>query len=90
MEFGRFILGTSIVKCFALTLIIGVLVSMFTAITVTKNFMHLLFGAGQLKHPSWFGIKESEIGKAYEATETKKEKANTLNGCERDPHPQRG
>ena len=69
------LLGTSIVKGFALTLIIGVLVSMFTAITVTKNFMHLLFGAGQLKHPSWFGIKESEIGKAYEATETKKEKA---------------
>ena len=70
-----YFLGTSIVKGFALTLIIGVLVSMFTAITVTKNFMHLLFGAGQLKHPSWFGIRASEIGKAYEATETKKEKA---------------
>ena len=70
-----YFLGTSIVKGFALTLIIGVLVSMFTAITVTKNFMHLLFGAGQLKHPSWFGIKQSEIGKAYQATETKKEKA---------------
>ncbi|HIU92025.1 MAG TPA: protein translocase subunit SecD [Candidatus Limenecus avicola] len=70
-----YFLGTSIIKGFALTLIIGVLISMFTAITVTKNFMHLLFGAGQLKHPSWFGIKQSEIGKAYEATETKKEKA---------------
>ena len=70
-----YFLGTSIVKGFALTLIIGVLISMFTAITVTKNFMHLLFGAGQLKHPGWFGIKQSEIGKAYEATETKKEKA---------------
>ena len=68
-------LGTSLVKGFALTLIIGVVTSMFTAITVTKNFMHLLFGAGQLKHPGWFGIKQSEIGKAYEATETKKEKA---------------
>ena len=65
-----YFLGTSIIKGFALTLI-----SMFTAITVTKNFMHLLFGAGQLKHPGWFGIKQSEIGKAYEATETKKEKA---------------
>ena len=70
-----YFLGTSIVKGFALTLIIGVLISMFTAITVTKNFMHLMFGAGQLKHPGWFGIKQSEIGKAYEATETKKEKA---------------
>ncbi len=70
-----YFLGTSIIKGFALTLVIGVLISMFTAITVTKNFMHLLFGAGQLKHPGWFGIKQSEIGKAYEATETKKEKA---------------
>lgn len=70
-----YFLGTSIIKGFALTLVIGVLVSMFTAITVTKNFMHLMFGAGQLKHPGWFGIKQSEIGKAYEAQETKKEKA---------------
>lgn len=70
-----YFLGTSIVKGFALTLIIGVLISMFSAITVTKNFMHLLFGAGQLKNPGWFGLKQSEIGKAYEATETKKEKA---------------
>lgn len=70
-----YFLGTSIIKGFALTLIIGVLISMFTAITVTKNFMHLLFGAGQLKHPGWFGIKQSEIGQAYEAKETIKEKA---------------
>lgn len=70
-----YFLGTSIVKGFALTLVIGVLVSMFTAITVTKNFMHLIFGTGQLKHPGWFGIKESEINQAYEANETKREKA---------------
>ncbi len=70
-----YMLGTSIVKGFALTLALGVAVSMFTAITVTKNFMHLLFGTGQLKNPSWFGLKESEIGQAYKATETKREKA---------------
>lgn len=70
-----YFLGTSIVKGFALTLAIGVLVSMFTAITVTKNFMHLIFGTGHLKHPSWFGLKDSEINQAYEASETKKEKA---------------
>jgi len=51
-----YLLGTSIVKGFALTLAIGVMVSMFTAITVTKNFMHLLFGTGQLKNPEWFGL----------------------------------
>ena len=67
--------GSNIVKGFALTLIIGVLVSMFSAITVTKNFMHLMFGTGQLKHPALFGLKESDINEAYEASETKREKA---------------
>jgi preprotein translocase subunit SecD len=70
-----YMLGTSIVKGFALTLIIGVLVSMFSAITVTKNFMHLIFGTGELKHPALFGLKPEDIQNAYQATETKKEKA---------------
>ena len=68
-------LGTSIVKGFALTLAIGVIVSMFSAITVTKNFMHLVFGTGALKHPEWFGLKSSEIGEGYQVVETKREKA---------------
>ena len=67
--------GSNIVKGFALTLIIGVLVSMFSAITVTKNIMHLVFGTGQLKYPALFGLKESDINEAYEASETKREKA---------------
>ncbi len=70
-----YILGTSIVKGFALTLALGVLVSMFSAITVTKNFMHLMFGTGELKHPALFGLKQSDIQHAYVASETKKEKA---------------
>lgn len=70
-----YVLGTSIVKGFALTLAIGVLVSMFSAITVTKNFMHLMFGTGELKHPALFGLKQSDIQNAFVATETKKEKA---------------
>ena len=67
--------GTSIVKGFALTLAIGVAVSMFTAITVTRNFMHLIFGTGELKKPELFGLDKSEIGDAYKAVETKREKA---------------
>ncbi len=70
-----YLLGTSIVKGFALTLIIGVLVSMFSAITVTKNFMHLIFGTGELKYPALIGIKKSDISDVYTATETTKEKA---------------
>ena len=67
--------GTSIVKGFALTLALGVLVSMFTAINVTKNFMHLIFGTGNLKHPEWFGLRADEIGEGFSAVETKREKA---------------
>ena len=70
-----FCLGTSIVKGFALTLAIGVMVSMFTAITVTKNFMHLVFGTGNLKNPALFGLKPEEIGEGFQAVETKREKA---------------
>ena len=67
--------GTSIVKGFALTLAIGVVVSMFTAITVTKNLMHIIFGTGDLKNPALFGLKESEIGEGFKVVETKREKA---------------
>ena len=70
-----YFLGTSVVKGFALTLALGVIVSMFTAITVTKNFMHLIFGTGELKHPELFGLSIDEIGKCYELTENKREKA---------------
>ncbi len=67
--------GASMVKGFALTLIIGVILSMFSAITVTKNFMHLTFGTSELKYPELFGLKKEEIENAYVATETKREKA---------------
>ncbi len=70
-----YFLGSNIVKGFALTLAIGVLVSMFSAITVTKNFMHLMFGTGQLKYPWLFGLKEADINEAYQAAETKRENA---------------
>ena len=37
--------GTSLIKGFALTFGIGILVSMFTAITVTKTFLTLFYRA---------------------------------------------
>ena len=67
--------GTSIVKGFALTLALGVLVSMFSAITITKNFMHLIFGTGNLKNPALFGLRAEELGEGYKVVETKREKA---------------
>lgn len=70
-----YMLGTSVVKGFALTLALGVMVSMFSAVTITKNFMHLIFGTGELKYPALFGLRANEIGKAFEVKETKREKA---------------
>lgn len=70
-----YMLGTSVVKGFALTLALGVIVSMFSAITITKNIMHLVFGTGDLKYPQLFGLRGNEIGKAFEVKETKREKA---------------
>lgn len=70
-----YMFGTSIVKGFALTLAIGVAISMFTAIIVTKNFMHLIFGAGELARPGWFGLKKEEIGKAVSFEDTNPRKA---------------
>lgn len=67
--------GTDIVRGFALTLAIGVIVSMFTAITVTKNFMLLVFGTSTLTKPWLFGLRKDEIGTAYQATESTKENA---------------
>ncbi len=62
--------GTSIVKGFALTLAIGVAISMFTAITVTRTLMELVLGADHMKHPSWFGLKQGELSAEISAEQT--------------------
>lgn len=49
--------GASIVKGFALTLAIGVGVSLFTAITATRSFLHLVLDNLELRtRETWFGI----------------------------------
>ncbi len=53
--FGSYF-GASIVKGFALTLGIGVLVSMFTAIIVTRTFLRLTIDLDVVKHHGWFGV----------------------------------
>jgi protein-export membrane protein SecD len=52
--------GTSIVQGFAITLGIGVLISMFSAITITRTFLRLI-GRGWIStHLSWFGGVKKE------------------------------
>jgi preprotein translocase subunit SecD len=49
--------GASIVKGFSLTLALGVMVSLFTAITVTRTFLHLVLDTiKQAEHPRLFGV----------------------------------
>jgi preprotein translocase subunit SecD len=49
--------GASIVKGFSLTLALGVMVSLFTAITVTRTFLHLVLDNIRLtEHQRWFGV----------------------------------
>lgn len=49
--------GTGIIKGFALTLAIGITVSMFTAITVTRTFLRLAVRWRALQHPWLFGVR---------------------------------
>lgn len=50
-----FFLGSATVKGFALTLGLGVAVSMFTAITVSRTLLMLLIDANWIHNPGWFG-----------------------------------
>jgi preprotein translocase subunit SecD len=49
--------GASMVKGFSVTLALGVLVSLFTAIIVTRTFLHVVLdNIKTAEHPRWFGI----------------------------------
>ncbi len=52
--------GNSIIRGFALMLSIGVLISMFTAITVTRAFMQTIIGHSVTKSPFLLGVKPAE------------------------------
>lgn len=62
-------LGTGAVKGFAITLAIGVLISMFTAITVTRSLLQLMVSnEGTALDTAWFGVPKAAItGKARPA-----------------------
>jgi preprotein translocase subunit SecD len=53
-----FIFGTGVIRGFALTLAIGIVVSMFTAIIVTRNFLQMVLTIPVFRDKRWFGIKE--------------------------------
>jgi preprotein translocase subunit SecD len=56
--------GTSIITGFALTLFIGVLVSMFTAITVSRTLLQVVVSLGLTNPRWWFSSTPSAINAA--------------------------
>lgn len=56
--------GASIIVGFATTLFLGVLISMFTAVVVTRTFLNLLVPTGVINHPALFGLPADAIATA--------------------------
>lgn len=52
--------GASIIKGFAVTLALGVLLSMFTAIVVSRTLMRMLLRTKVGQDPKWYGIVRAE------------------------------
>jgi preprotein translocase subunit SecD len=61
--FGRYV-GASIIQGFALTLFLGVAVSMFTAVTVSRTFLRLMVDTGVARHPRWYGTDVKTVATA--------------------------
>ncbi|MCW3059397.1 MAG: protein translocase subunit secF/protein translocase subunit secD [Capsulimonas sp.] len=56
-----FSMGTPSVRGFALTLMIGVIVSLFSAITVTRTLLYALVEAGFGKNTKLFGVDQNAV-----------------------------
>ena len=53
--------GSSVIQGFALVLILGVLTSMFTAITVTRTILRVVVARDWARHARLYGISEAEF-----------------------------
>jgi SecD/SecF fusion protein len=63
-------LGTGPVKGFATTLIIGVAISLFTAVVITRSLLVWLVGSGIGKNPNLYGLNRQWFGEGLEAEAT--------------------
>lgn len=53
--------GTGPIRGFAVILLLGVVVSMFTAITATRTILYLLVDTGVATHPALFGLRRQWV-----------------------------
>jgi preprotein translocase subunit SecD len=56
-----FLFGTSIIRGFALVLIIGLILSMFTAVTVTRSMLRFVVTNQWARRPGLYGLREDEF-----------------------------
>jgi len=56
-----YLFGSSVIRGFALVLIIGVLVSMFSAITVTRTIMRVIVRQGWARKAGLYSLREDEF-----------------------------
>jgi protein-export membrane protein SecD len=62
--FVLFYFGTGPIKGFAVALIIGVAVSLFTAVTVTRLFLNIMMNTSLARNVALFGVSPQEVGEA--------------------------
>lgn len=53
--------GATLIIGFAINLALGVLISLFTAVTVTRNFLNVLVFSGVAGHPAWYGLPRTAL-----------------------------
>jgi preprotein translocase subunit SecD len=56
-----YLFGSSVIQGFALVLIIGVLVSMFSAITVTRTILRVVVDQSWARKPWLYGVSAAEM-----------------------------
>jgi len=66
-----FSFGSSVIKGFAITLIVGTLLSMFTAVTISRNLLRFSLLFKPLHKKALFGVKEEDVDNVKNAVGAK-------------------
>jgi preprotein translocase subunit SecD len=61
--------GVSIIKGFALTLGLGIAVSLFTAVVITRTFLRLIVESGAFRNYWWYAVEDPNQSSATHAAE---------------------
>ena len=71
--------GATLIVGFAINLALGVLLSLFTAVVVTRNFLHVLQLANITQHPALYGLPRSALNlPRYRPSERRAQRAASL------------